>query len=432
VGRSFGLPAATRKSKYGAYFMKLTNAFIKSIKPSDKPQKFPDGSGLNLLCEPSGSLIWRFRYRFGGKEKMLSLGAYPEVNLKKAREKLMQARALVDKGINPSEARQEKKRQEVIAFENSFQAVAMKWHETWAVGKEPSHVRRILRRLELNVFKQIGHKPITSITAPMLVAMVKKIESGENSPLEIAKRAYSTCGQIFRFAVAHGICERNPAADVRISDVVKSKPIVHRKRIDAKDLPKLLRDIDSYDSEFGGDELTRLAMQLMTLTFLRTSELIQARWDEVDLKAKEWRIPAKRMKMKDPHIVHLAPQTLKIFNRLREISGGREFIFPSEKPLKSMSNNTILFALYRMGYRGRMTGHGFRGLASTILHEQGYPHAHIELQLAHSERNGVSAAYNFATYLPARAKMMQDWARYLDGLKAGAEVIPLHRRALKS
>lgn len=405
--------------------MKLTNAFIKGIKPSKGVQKFPDGNGLVLFCDLKGALAWRYRYRFAGKEKMLSLGMYPAVNLKQAREKLIQARALVDQGINPSEVRQEKKRQAAIASENSFQAIAMKWHETWAVGKEPSHARRILRRLELNVFKQIGDKPITSITAPMLVAMVKKIESGENSPLEIAKRAYSTCGQIFRFAVAHGICERNPAADVKISDVVKNKPVVHRKRIDARDLPKLLRDIDSYDLQFGGDELTRLAIQLMTLTFLRTSELIQARWDEIDFKGKEWRIPAKRMKMKDPHIVHLAAQAIGILNRLKEISGGRDLIFPSEKPLKSMSNNTILFALYRMGYRGRMTGHGFRGLASTILHEQGYPHDHIELQLAHSERNGVSAAYNFATYLPARAKMMQDWANYLDTVRAGANVINL-------
>jgi len=164
-------------------------------------------------------------------------------------------------------------------------------------------------------------------------------------------------------------------------------------------------------------------MQLMTLTFLRTSELIQGRWSEVDLKAKEWRIPAKRMKMKDPHIVHLTKQAIEILNRLKEISGGRDLIFPSEKPLKSMSNNTILGALYRMGYRGRMTGHGFRGLASTILHEQGYKHEHIELQLAHSDRDGVSAAYNFAKHLPQRAKMLEDWANYLDAIKNGAEVI---------
>ena len=411
--------------------MKLTNTFIKSIKPSDRLVKYSDGNWLSLYCYPNGSSLWRVGYRYNNKEKLLSLGKYPEISLKSAREKNAEIRALLERGVDPSEARQDKKRQLAIASENNFEAVAIKWHETWAVGKEPSHVRRVLSRLKANVFKEIGGKPISSITAPMLVAMVKKIESGENSPLEIAKRSYSTCHQIFRFAVAHGVCERNPAADIKISDVVKSKPVVHRKRIDAKDLPGLLRNIDAYDSEYGGDELTKLAIQLMVLTFLRTSELIQARWDEVDIKNKEWRIPATRMKMRDPHIVHLTSQTVKIFNRLKEISGGRSLVFPSEKPLKSMSNNTILFALYRMGYRGRMTGHGFRGLASTILHEQGYPHEHIELQLAHSERSGVSAAYNFATYLPARAKMMQDWANYLDGVRAGADVISLHKKVSK-
>ncbi|QWE17083.1 integrase arm-type DNA-binding domain-containing protein [Polynucleobacter sp. AP-Nino-20-G2] len=398
--------------------MKLSAAEIKGYKPEEKLKKYSDGYGLNLYCYPNGSKLWRFRYRFGGIQKTLSLGRYPQVSLANARIKCAELRDALGGGVDPSDARREKKRKDKVAIGNSFEAVALKWHETWAVGKEPSHVKRVLSRLRANVFKEIGSKPITSITAPMLVAMVKKIESGENNPLEIAKRSFSTCGQIFRFAVAHGICERNPAADVRISDVVKSKPVVHRKRIDTKDLPKLLRNIDAYDSEFGGDELTKLAMQLMTLTFLRTSELIQAKWDEIDLKNKEWRIPAKRMKMRDPHIVHLTPQAISVFNRLREISGGRELIFPSEKPLKSMSNNTILFALYRMGYRGRMTGHGFRGVASTILHELGYPHEHIELQLAHSERNSVSAAYNFATYLPARARMMQEWADYLDAIKA--------------
>ena len=407
--------------------MKLSDSVIKAVKPGRKLQSLPDGGNLHFVCETNGSKWWKVRYRFAGKENTLSLGSYPQVGLKKAREKHLAIRLLLDDGINPSQDRQEKKQQQAMAAENSFRAVALKWHETWLVGKDPSNAKRTLRRLELNVFNQIGSKPINSITAPMLVAMVKKIESGANSPLEIAKRAYSTCGQIFRFAVAHGICERNPAADVKISDVVRNKPVVHRARIDAKDLPELLRKIDTYDTQFGGDELTKLAMQLMTLTFLRTSELIQARWEEIDLKNKEWRIPAARMKMKDPHIVHLTTQAVKLFERLKEISGGRQLIFPSEKPSKSMSNNTILFALYRMGYRGRMTGHGFRGLASTILHEQGYEHAHIELQLAHSDRDGVSAAYNFATYLPKRAKMMQDWANYLDGIKAGADVINLKR-----
>ena len=404
--------------------MKLTDAFIKAIKPSAKSATYPDGKGLVLLSNPNGSFLWRFRYRYGGNAKMLSLGSYPEVSLKLARDKHRAMRQLLEKDIDPSEERKEKERAKAFATENNFQAIALKWHETWAVGKEPSHAKRVLNRLEKNVFKQIGHKPVSEITAPMLVAMVKKIESGENKPLEIAKRAYSTCGQIFRFAIAHGLSERNPVAEVNISDVVKSKPVVHRTRLEAKEFPELLRKIDSYDTEYRGSEITRLALQLMTLTFLRTSELIQARWDEIDLKKKEWRIPASRMKMRDPHIVHLAPQSLNVLKRLREITGGRSLLFPhASNPLKSMSNNTILFALYRMGYHGRMTGHGFRGLASPILHEQGYKHEHIELQLAHSDRDGVSAAYNFAKHLPQRAKMLEDWANYLDALKSGAEII---------
>ena len=404
--------------------MKLTDAFIKAIKPSAKSATYPDGKGLVLLSNPNGSFLWRFRYRYGGNAKMLSLGSYPEVSLKVARDKHRAMRQLLEKDIDPSEERKEKERAKAFATENNFQAIALKWHETWAVGKERSHAKRVLNRLEKNVFKQIGHKPVSEITAPMLVAMVKKIESGENKPLEIAKRAYATCGQIFRFAIAHGLCERNPVADVNISDVVKSKPVVHRTRLEAKEFPELLRKIDVYDTQYQGGEITRLALQLMTYTFLRTSELIQARWDEIDFKKKEWRIPASRMKMKDPHVVHLPLQSINILKRLKEITGGRELIFPhASNPMKSMSNNTILFALYRMGYHGRMTGHGFRGIASTILHEQGYKHEHIELQLAHSDRNGVSAAYNFAKHLPQRAKMLEDWANYLDAIKNGAEII---------
>jgi integrase len=406
--------------------MKLTDAFIRALKPANKPTTYPDGKGLVLLLNPSGSFLWRYRYRYGGKAKMLSLGAYPEVGLKLARDKHRVIRQMLEQGIDPSEERKERERARALAIENTFQAIALKWHETWSVGKEQSHSKRVLNRLEKNVFKQIGHKPVSEITAPMLVAMVKKIESGENKPLEIAKRSYATCGQIFRFAIAHGLCERNPVADVNISDVIKSKPVVHRTRLEAKEFPELLRKIDIYDTQYKGSEITRLALQLMTFTFLRTSELIQARWDEIDFKKNEWRIPASRMKMKDPHVVHLSPQSIRVLKRLKEITGGRELLFPHESnPMKSMSNNTILFALYRMGYHGRMTAHGFRGIASTILHEQGYKHEHIELQLAHSDRDGVSAAYNFAKHLPQRAKMLTDWADYLDAIKGGAEVINL-------
>jgi integrase len=255
--------------------------------------------------------------------------------------------------------------------------------------------------------------------------VVKKIESRGAS--DIAKRTYQTCGQVFRYAVAHGLCERNPAKDIKPSDALKPRQEKNFARVDEKEFPELLRKIDDYTNQ-GGTEIVQLAIKLMSYTFVRTSELIGARWSEIDLEAKQWRIPAERMKMKDPHIIALSKQSIEILKRLHEISGGRELVFPSNaSPLKSMSNNTILFALYRMGYHSRMTGHGFRGIASTILHEQGYPHEHIELQLAHQERNKVSASYNHAKYLPQRAKMMQHWSDYLDGIKSGAKVINLKK-----
>ncbi len=240
---------------------------------------------------------------------------------------------------------------------------------------------------------------------------MKAIEA--RGALDIAKRQLQKCSQIMRYAVAHDLAERNPVADIQPSDILPSRKKRNYSRIDAKDLPQLLRDMDGYV----GGEHTRLALQLMVLTFVRTGELIGAKWGEFDLDAARWNIPAERMKMRTPHIVPLSKQAVAVVEKLQAVSYSREFVFPSDtgKPTH-MSNNTILYALYRMGYRGRMTGHGFRGIASTILHEQGFNHAHIELQLAHQERDNVSAAYNHALYLAPRAKMMQAWADHLDAL----------------
>jgi integrase len=266
----------------------------------------------------------------------------------------------------------------------------------------------------------LGPRPIASITAPQLLAVAKKIES--RGAVDIAKRAWQTCGQIFRYAVAHGILERNPAVDVKPADALKPRAKTHYARVDAKEMPALLRKIEAYQ----GTPATRLAMKLMALTFVRTGELIAAHWDEFDLEgAKEWRIPAERMKMKTPHIVPLSKQAIEVLQTIHELRGLSGLLFPGERDHeKPMSNGTILGALRRMGYAGRMTGHGFRGVASTILHELGHRHDIIELQLAHQERDEVSAAYNFATYLPQRRKMMQQWADHLDHLRAGAKVLP--------
>jgi integrase len=244
--------------------------------------------------------------------------------------------------------------------------------------------------------------------------MVKAIE--KRGALDIAKRCHQMAGQIFRYAIAHGLAERNPASDIKPSDVLASRRKTNYARVDSKELPALLRAIEAYQ----GTPVTRLAIKLLALTFVRTSELIDAKWDEFDLQAGQWRIPAERMKMRTEHIVPLSLQAIQILQILHGITGHSELLFPGERDhAKPLSNNTILKALERMGYKGRMTGHGFRGLASTILHEQGFDHAHIELQLAHQERNAVSAAYNHATYIKQRAKMMQWWASYLDQQLSG-------------
>ncbi len=249
--------------------------------------------------------------------------------------------------------------------------------------------------------------------------MAKRIEA--RGALDIAKRSLQTCGQVFRYAVAHGVIERNPAADVKPGDALKPRKKDHYARLETKELPELLRKIEAYQ----GSPWTRLALKLMALTFVRTGELIGARWDEFDVEAAEWRIPAERMKMRTPHVVPLSAQALDVVRSLHELRNRSPLLFPGERDHeKPMSNNTILAALKRMGYAGRMTGHGFRGVASTILHEAGFDHAHIELQLAHMERDEVSAAYNFATYLPQRRKMMQWYADHLDALRQGAKVLP--------
>jgi integrase len=253
--------------------------------------------------------------------------------------------------------------------------------------------------------------------------MVKAIQ--DRGKLDIAKRALETTGQIFRYAVAHGLAQRNPASEIKPGDILKSRQKENHARVDAKELPALLRTLEVYQ----GKHVTRLAMKLMAMTFVRTSELIGARWDEFDVEARRWNIPKERMKMKSPHIVPLSRQAIEVLALLKQLNGNSELVFPGERdPKKPMSNMTILEALNRMGYKGIHTGHGFRGLASTILHEQGWPHEHIELQLAHAPRNAVSAAYNHALYLEPRAKMMEAWSDFLEQTQRGAKVLSFQER----
>jgi len=394
--------------------MALTDTTIKQLKPADKPVKVADERGLFLLVKPQGSKLWRWKFRFQGKEKLMAFGGYPEVSLAQARQKRDEGRKLLAAGIDPMDQRREDKVAQQIASEDSFEAVARTWWASWKTARSSRHADYVKRRLEGDVFPIIGHRPVAQLEAAELVAMVKRIE--KRGALDIAKRSMQTCGQVFRYAIAHGKAVRNPATDVRPSDVLPPRKKQNYARVDAKELPELLRKIEVYQ----GASITRSAMKLMAMTFVRTNELIGARWQEFDLDAARWDIPAERMKMKTPHIVPLSTQAVTLLRALHTSTGSKVMLFPGERdPKKAMSNNTILKALERMGYKGRMTGHGFRGIASTLLHEQGFEHSHIELQLAHQERDAVSASYNHALYLAQRAGMMQSWSDYLDACVAG-------------
>lgn len=402
--------------------MPLTDLQCRSATcPTDKPRKrYADSLGLYLEVQPKGAKYWRLKYRYGGKEKRLALGTYPQVSLLEARKSRTKARDLLAEGRDPSSARKDEALAKQVAIAHSFESVARSWYAQWRAARTDHHADYVMRRLEADVFTAIGHLPVAEISAPKLIAMAKKIEA--RGALDIARRALQTCGQVLRFAVAHGLIERNPATDVRPGDALKSRQKMHYARIDVKEVPDLLRRIEVYK----GGPYTRMALRLIALTFVRTSELIGARWDEFDLDAAEWRIPPERMKMRTPHVVPLSSQAIEVVRSLAELRNTSQLLFPGERDhQRPMSNNTLLKALEIMGYKHRMTGHGFRGIASTLLHEAGFEHAHIELQLAHTERNAVSAAYNFATYLPQRRRMMQWWADELDSLRKGASVVQM-------
>ena len=405
--------------------MPLTEIECKRAKCPDDRRfiRLSDEKGMYLEVTASGGKYWRLKFRYLGKEKRLALGIYPDVSLALARKARDKARETIAAGEDPAQLKREAKLTKALDAANSFEVIARQWWDHWRGPKSPRHADYVIRRLEADVFPAIGSRPVTSITAPHLLAMAKGIEA--RGAVDIAKRSLQTCGQVMRYAIALGFIERNPAADVKPSDALKPRKKENYARLDAREIPELLRKIEAYQ----GSAYTRLAIKLMALTFVRTGELIGARWSEFDLEAAEWRIPAERMKMRTQHIVPLAPQAVEIIQALQTLANGRELVFPGERDHeKPMSNNTILGALKRMGYAGRMTGHGFRGVASTILHELGYGHHLIELQLAHQERNSTSASYNHATYLKDRREMMIDWANYVDGLRNG-NVVQLHVKA---
>jgi integrase len=396
--------------------MALTIKEIENAKPKAKKYKMLDGSGLSLLVLPTGTKLWLWRYQFSGGEKNMTFGEYPIVAPKDARELHFNAKKLLAAGINPMAERKaeaEAKQQEAKAMQreadSSFEKIARKWWAWWSIGKSPRHTATLMARLETDVFPVIGWMSINAVQTAHIRDIMLTIETRGAS--DVAKRAHQSIGQIFRFAIAREFASRNPAADFKPRDVLAATESENFAHVDEKDLPELLAKMDDYN----GDALTRFGLKLLAYCFPRTSELIEAPWTEFDLDRARWDIPAERMKMKTPHIIPLSRQAVEVLRALRLLTGNGKLVFPGALDKKTcMSNNTLLYALYRLGYQGRMTGHGFRGLASTILNENDFDDEHVDLQLAHMKRNKVSAAYNHAKYLKQRTVMMQWWADYLD------------------
>jgi integrase len=403
--------------------MPLTNVAIRNAKPAAKPFKLADEQGLFLLVNPSGSRLWRLKYRYAGREKLLAFGSYPEVSLKQARARRDDARAILREGRDPSAERKATKQRQALEARNAFKAVALEFIAKRLCHRSERHRANAVSRLQNNVFPFLGSRPIGEIEPPELLAVLRKIES--RGAHEMAHRVRALCGQIFRYGISCGVCTRDASADLR-GALTPVKP-VHMPVIPIEELPQLLIAIDaSEEAPACRDRQTRLAMQLLAVTFVRTSELRKGLWSQVDWNEQTWTPAVEVMKTRRPHIVPLSRQAITALKELHEFTGHSRFVFPGEGKKGIMSENTVLYGLYALGYRDRMCGHGFRSLASTILNESNcFDEDWIELQLAHQEKSKVRRAYNHAKWLDQRAAMVQWYADYLDELRKGNFVKPV-------
>ncbi|MGA9666107.1 MAG: integrase arm-type DNA-binding domain-containing protein [Gallionella sp.] len=404
---------------------KLTDTAVRKVKGTEKPQKLSDGGGLFLLVEPNGGKYWRLAYRFVGKQKTLALGVYPDVSLADARSRREDARKLLVNDTDPGAVKQAQKAAQTALTENSFELVAREWFVRHSPNWKENHSSKIIARLEKDVFPWIGARPIGEIAAPALLAAIRRIES--RGALETAHRALACCGQVFRYAVATGRAERDPTGDLRgaLPPVKKDK---HFAAItEPKKVGELMRDIDGYQ----GSYIVKCAFKLSPLLFVRPGELRKMEWKDLNLDSAEWCYFIT--KTETQHIVPLARQAVEVLREIQPLTGRGKYVFHGERDHdRPMSDNAIRSALRRMGWANdEMTPHGFRAMASTILDNMGYKQEWLERQLAHEEPNKVKAAYkreSWRMYLPERTAMMQAWADYLDGLKAGADVIPLRAK----
>jgi len=397
----------------------LSDMKVQRTKAKDKSFALFDGGGLFLLVTPSGGKLWRFKYRYNGKPKLLAFGTYPEISLLDARKRRDDARRLLANNVDPGAVRKAQKQAKIEEAE-TFEVIAREWQERFKSKWQGEYADKIMRRLELNVFPMIGSRPIKDIKAPELLTVLRRVESRD--ALELAHRIRNICGQIFRYAVATGRTDRNPAEDLK--GALSPVKTTHRAAIiEPKEVGNLLRAIDSYQGTF----VVQCALKFAPLVFVRPGELRHAEWSEINFEAAEWNIPASKMKMKEAHLVPLSKQAIEILKKLHTLTGSGQYVFPSERSSKRpMSENAILVALRIMGYpKEEMSGHGFRAMARTILDEELQVRPDfIEHQLAHAVRDPNGRAYNRTAHLNERRKMMQQWADYLDGLKTGAKVLP--------
>ena len=400
--------------------MALTDIQVKNFQPKAKTYRKFDGRGLYVEVTPKGKRYWRHKYRYLGKEKRIAFGVYPTVSLKEARIEHAKAMLTLSKGIDPSAERQANKQRDIELNERAFEAIAQEWHLSHNTHKEAGYQKRLWRGLGKDIFPTLGNTPITLITAPQLRQALKHIEA--RGAQETAHRVLQVCSRIFNYAIASGYCDTNPTLGLK--GALAPPQVIHfATLLKPAEIGALLRAIDSYDGL-----ITRYALQLLAYTFVRPGNIRKAEWGELDWAKMQWEIPAEKMKLRVPHIVPLAKQTITIFKGLQQHTSHSSFIFPSLRDkTRPMSENTMNAALRRLGYtKDQMTGHGFRHMASTLLNEHGtwHPDA-IERQLAHTDRSKIRGTYDHSKHLPERREMMQAWADDLDNLKHGADVISL-------
>jgi integrase len=393
--------------------MPLTDAKVRTTKPGTKPIKMADGGGLYLEVRSSGTKLWRYRYRIADKENIFAIGEYPQISLAEARTQRDKARSLVKQGVHPSHNRQAERLSNQAANANTFEAVANEWISKKSSRWTPYYRRQVENFMAADVFPHIGKLPIRSVTAAHLLEIIRRIERRGAATVALLVRQWSSA--IFRYAVATLRANNDPAAALR--GAIHRPKVEHRKPLARAQIVDFMKATERY----GGYRTTVIALRLMLLTFVRTVELRKASWSEFDFDYAEWRIPAERMKMREPHIVPLSIQAVNLLKELRTYTGGRDFLFPNyRRPKDCMTATTLNRALERMGFNGKesigFSAHGFRATASTILNETGYRSDVIERQLAHAERDKVRASYNHAEYMDERKTMMQEWADYLDQL----------------